>query len=68
MTTFISFARRRNQDSTVDSICTRCYQTIAHAHSEAILTIAEESHACDPNGEYDLQHPNSLLRIRGTTG
>jgi hypothetical protein len=56
MTTFISFARRRNQDSTVDSICTRCYQTIASGQSDALLAIAEENHSCDPNGEFNRQH------------
>jgi hypothetical protein len=53
MTTFISFARRRNPDSTIDSICTRCYQTIASGDSEASLATAEEGHSCDPNCEYN---------------
>ena len=56
MTTFISFARRRNPDSTVDSICTRCYQTIASGDSEASLATAEEGHSCDPNCEYNWVH------------
>ena len=60
MTTFISFARRRNQDSTVDSICTRCYQTIATGNSEASLETAEEGHTCDPNGEFNWAlHPGA---------
>ena len=57
MTSVISFARRRNQDSTVDSICTRCYQTIASGNSEANLAAAEEVHSCDPNGEYNWVYP-----------
>jgi hypothetical protein len=53
MTKFISFARRHNQDSTVDSICSRCYQTIASGDSEATLATIEEGHSCDPNCEYN---------------
>ena len=59
MTSFISFARRRNNDSTIDSICKRCYQTIANEESEASLEFAEKGHACDLNGEYCLTHPES---------
>jgi len=57
MTRFISFARRHNRDSTVDSICTRCYQTIASEDSEANLETAEKGHTCDPNCEYNWVHP-----------
>jgi hypothetical protein len=53
MTSFISFARRRNQDSTIDSICTKCYQTIASGINDSSLTSAEESHLCDLNAEMD---------------
>ena len=48
MTTFISFARRRKEDSTVDSVCTRCYRTIATDRSESKLVEAEEAHFCEP--------------------
>jgi hypothetical protein len=56
MTSSISFARRRNRDSTVDSICTKCYQTIASERDETKLTSAEEGHTCDPYGEFNRQH------------
>jgi len=59
MTTFISFARRHNHDLSIDSICTKCYQTIASADSVSDLAAAEESHLCDPNGEFNLQHMDS---------
>jgi hypothetical protein len=52
----ISFVRRHNRDSSVDSICTRCYQTIANASTEIELTLPETSHSCDPNGEFNHQH------------
>ncbi len=53
MTSFISFAHRRNRDSTVDSICTRCYQTIASGENDSSLTSAEVNHSCAPNAELD---------------
>jgi hypothetical protein len=59
MTSFISFARRRNRDATVDSICTGCYQTIASGQNEVNLAIAEESHSCDPNEKFDRQGETS---------
>jgi len=58
MTTFISFARRPNHDASIDSICTRCYQTIASADSPGDLEVHERTHQCDPNGEFSLQHMN----------
>jgi hypothetical protein len=66
MTTFISFARRQNPDSSTDSICTRCYQTIATGRIENDIAEVEKNHACDVNGEFDYQHrvdfqPNTFL-------
>jgi hypothetical protein len=49
MTSFVSFARRRNRDSSLDSICTKCYQTVASARYEHELETAEKNHICDPN-------------------
>jgi hypothetical protein len=56
MTSFVSFARRQNHDSSIDSICTKCYQTIASADTVSLLAIAEQSHLCDPNGEFTQKH------------
>lgn len=39
------FPRRLNIDGTYDSICPRCYRTIARGTAEA-LCFAEESHSC----------------------
>lgn len=63
MTAFVSFARRDNADSTVDSICTKCYQTVASAHRVSELVSFEEVHQCDPNGEFNRRHEDSQ---RGT--
>jgi hypothetical protein len=61
MTTFISFARRHNADTTIDSICTRCYQTIASGQDETDLTNVEQSHSCDPSSEYLWLHPEKQI-------
>lgn len=53
MTSFVSFARRQNHDSSVDSICTKCYQTIASAENESGLAALEQSHHCSPYGEFN---------------
>ena len=53
MTTFVSFARRQNHDSSIDSICTKCYQTIANSDNADELAAREENHQCDPNMESD---------------
>ena len=52
MASSITFARRENRDSSIDSICTKCYQTIASAHVANELVTAEEGHQCDPHGEF----------------
>ena len=58
---FVTFARRQNHDSSIDSICTRCYQTIATSRSVYILAIAEATHLCDPFGEYTFPFAVSQL-------
>ena len=52
VTIFPTFVRRRNRDSSVDSICTRCFQTIASVDSDEELATHEEKHICDPYGEF----------------
>ena len=59
MTISIPFARRPNHDASIDSICTRCYQTIASAYSPGDLEIHERTHRCDPNGEFNLHYGGS---------
>ena len=56
------FARRPNRDSTIDSICTSCFQTIASATRLEELAFDEEKHVCDPYGEFSLLCFNSDLR------
>jgi hypothetical protein len=48
MPVLVSFAKRYNRhDSSVDSICMKCYQTVASADSATELASAEETHVCD---------------------
>lgn len=42
------FVRRANTDGTTDSICTRCFATVATSLWEIDLDRAEQSHACEP--------------------
>lgn len=62
--TIPKFARRRNRDSSIDSICTSCFQTIASAACEGELVVHEEEHICDPYGEFSLLYLNSERRTR----
>ena len=44
-----SFAHRRNDDGTYDSICPTCFRTIAQSARELDLHNAEDSHVCNPS-------------------
>lgn len=59
MTTLIPFAHRRNPDTSIDSICTTCFQTIASEDSEGKLIAHEERHSCDPNWQVSRAHFDS---------
>jgi hypothetical protein len=66
MSTFHSFARRLREDLTFDSICTRCYQTIATAPRSIDLAKIEQSHVCDPDGEHTRFSQAHMDSQRGT--
>jgi hypothetical protein len=65
MTTFPTFARRRNNNSSIDSICTKCFLTIASAGSGEELVAHEEKHVCDPFGEFSGAFYDSDMRTHG---
>ena len=44
-----SFAHSDNEDGTLDSICPRCFQTLARRARESDVQIAESRHVCDPS-------------------
>src|ERR1700722_7118950 len=57
-----AFVRRQNDDSTTDSICLGCFQTLASSQEQADLAAAESSHACNPIDVDDLQWFESRSR------
>ena len=76
MTYIIPFTRRWNRDSSIDSICTKCFRTIASSNSEDELADRENKHVCHPNGEciradaaFSPSHvsfgPRQIYEIRG---
>jgi len=46
---FLIFAHRNNLDGTCDTICSRCFQTIATVRDEAEFPKIEGQHICDPH-------------------
>lgn len=40
------FPHKRNRDNTFDSICLKCFQTIARSSNEGDLKVVEDAHAC----------------------
>jgi hypothetical protein len=43
-----AFARRKNKDGTFDSICMKCFATIASSLKEPEVEHWEQRHRCDP--------------------
>lgn len=57
-----AFSHRQNPDSTFDSICKRCYRTIATTESESDLIRSEKEHTC----EHPMPSPDDgQMRIVG---
>lgn len=48
--------RRVNRDGTIDSICVRCFTTIACCRHEEDLRAAELTHDCDPEALRRFDH------------
>jgi hypothetical protein len=44
-----AFSHRPRRDGACDSICTRCFATVARSHNEADLDAEEKRHVCDQN-------------------
>jgi len=43
----ICYPHRKNKDGTYDSICTRCFATVARTYSEAALAEHDKKHVCE---------------------
>jgi hypothetical protein len=48
MAAYLEFVRRRNSDSTVDLICTKCFEPWRQWTMKQKLTSAETIHRCNP--------------------
>lgn len=46
-----SFPRRANGNGTYDSICPKCFRTIATSFHAALLLAAERDHRCEDTAE-----------------
>jgi hypothetical protein len=66
MTSAFGFARRKNHDCSIDSICVKCYQTIASAEDANKLAAEEEIHICNPFGEFNFQQAAASLPYSGS--
>jgi hypothetical protein len=76
-----AYVRRLNPNTSFDSICTKCYMTVASAENEVELLHPESNHVCDPYGEFSVtrlkashrpvlitggeMRPSPLCRLRG---
>jgi len=50
------FPHRRKPNGTFDSICTRCFLTVATADTEADLKAAERTHDCKGFNMGEIMH------------
>ena len=49
----IFFPHRNNRDGSFDSICTKCFATVASAQTDAALAVYDKKHICDPTVLFD---------------
>ena len=65
MAIFAFFVRRQNQNSSVDSVFTVCFQTIVAgcAETDPRLRSAEQKHTCNPQGEFNYPHWHEVSRV-----
>jgi hypothetical protein len=55
------YPHRRNRDGTWDSICKKCFLTVAHCKTESELAASEKTHVC--NSSY-LADRDDLYHLR----
>lgn len=68
-----SYAHRHNSDGSYDSICTKCYSTVATAESEGSLASSESAHICQPSALYlanqgSIPERTPMLLLRQVAG
>jgi hypothetical protein len=54
------YARRRNADGTSDSICLRCFRTVASCNRSTGLLEMESQHRCRPEDVECLRNLSAL--------
>lgn len=59
------FARRARADGATDSICRRCFATVATEMWEILLDRAEREHVCEPEQLERFPSHALLVRPRG---
>ena len=59
------FSHRHNANGTHDSICRRCYATIATEHDQDDLLAQEAGHVCEEKNLQRLRDPKAWLERLG---
>jgi len=59
-----TFPHRRNRDGSIDSICPKCFITIAKSRIEAELRWAESEHGCQGMDLGRMLHMDERVRRR----
>jgi hypothetical protein len=60
--TSVFYPHRANKDGTFDSICLRCFATVARTREEAELVAYDASHVCD----YSMLSTKMVIRERAS--
>jgi hypothetical protein len=55
-----AFPHRHNRDGSYDSICVKCFATIATERIEEMLAESEQKHVCRSNPMLDTKHWSRL--------
>jgi hypothetical protein len=58
------FSHRKNVDGTHDSICRRCFATIATEHDQDVLLAQEAVHVCKEENLLRIQQPEVWLETK----
>jgi hypothetical protein len=57
-----AFAHRHNQDGSYDSICVKCFATIATERVEEMLAESEQKHVCSRKPMVYTKHESRLAQ------
>jgi hypothetical protein len=57
---YLPFSHRQNWNGTYDSICRKCYKTVATANNEVELEHLERRHVCFPLWKAERDMPSRM--------